>query len=370
MSFFKKLFSSSKKTYQEPKILLEEQSPLCPITAIVEQDNRVAYFYLISEVSHFGTKSCWIRNLVPGTKELDKDALKNNHAPILQAKSCNHPEGKKPLNKRDLSIVWTKEGDAAALLENGEIISIIPAWSGMGNFKGYAKDAIEESQFAWELKKENVYIERIREAETYWSKWSAETSLFQLYQPTILDTYEEYFGECSQYFAIDDNKFPPRGLYLRNGEKKSVLATVGMSLIPLPRIEMHFEKHELQNQIELGLIINSVFTSSQLQEISSQISGVAAIPHDNITFLAEGHTVNFIFPEKDKFTAVLLTKKLDILPEIQLGDAYETQVNLLWMVPITSKERKFIMENEDSNFIEMLNGIGENIFNLERENLV
>jgi len=369
MSFLKKLFSSSKDTYQKPIILLEEQSPLCPITAVVEQDNRVAYFYLISEIPHFGTKSCWVRNLIHGTKELDKKAIKKNHPPVQQFIYCNHPEGTKSLSSKDLSIVWTKEGDAAALLESDEIIAIIPTWGGLNNFHGYARDAVGQSPFAWELKNDNVYIERIKNAQKYWKRWS-KPSLFQIQQPIILNTYEEYFGECSQYFAIDGDEFPPKGLYLRNGKKTSIFATVGLSLLPLPRIEMHFENHELHNLIELGLMINSTFTVPQLQEISEQISGISAIPHDNITFLAEGHTVNFIFPGRDKFTAVLLVKNLDILPKIQLVDSYNKCVNFLWMIPITQSEREYLMKNKETNILELLNKIGANIFNLKRESII
>lgn len=44
--------------------MAELRSPNCPITAIVEQDNQVAYFYLWGDEDvDFGTKSCWIRNL-------------------------------------------------------------------------------------------------------------------------------------------------------------------------------------------------------------------------------------------------------------------------------------------------------------------
>lgn len=48
--------------------LLCEVSPNGNIQAIVEQDDRVAYFYLHGAPdTEFGVRACWIRNLEPNT---------------------------------------------------------------------------------------------------------------------------------------------------------------------------------------------------------------------------------------------------------------------------------------------------------------
>jgi len=364
MKFFKKLFSKKEEEKSEPQILLEERSPVCPITAIVEQDDRVAYLYLWGdENKSFGTKACWIRNLVPAPENFDS----NSPAPPLMPKEfCKYPEGLFPLKKEDIFIIWSEEGDGVALYEKGDMVASIPSWGGHKGFPGYARDCKGQGNFAWELEREDRYFERFEKANKYWNDWYVEESHFYNYQPKILEIYNNYLGSSDLYFAIDGGEIPMRGLFLRKGESKTVFATVGMSLVPQPTVELFFDDPSEANKIELGLMLNSPFSEDSIQRIGNTISSIAAVPWENVSWLGEGHTINFNFPDFDNFNAVIFTNRLSILPKIEFENLGISKVKFLWMIPITDAERKLTMDSGSDELIQKLNLIGEEIFNLDR----
>jgi len=367
MSFLRKLFGKRK----EPEVLLEAESPLCPITTIVEQDDRVAYMYVIGgDQTDFGVKACWIRNLDVAPATIDDAAPKEGEPPMQDRKSCRYTEGQPPLRKKDLSLVWTEEGDGVALLEGTEIIAIVPAWSGVNNFHGYARDAIGQGRFAWEIGSDNSFPERINRAKNFWGLWDTTETPFQKRQPEILDLYEKAFGKESGYYAIDGGHFPPRGGTLMRGPSQSVFLTVGLSIFPQPQIEMHVEMPETLNRIELGLILNNADFEGSLQGLTGWISGAASYPHDYIRFLTEGHTVNLEFPGNTNFTAAILTDRLTVFPEHGLGEYRGSVIKLLWLVPITTAERNLAMDEGSEKLILLLEEIGKSVFALERSSVV
>ncbi len=371
MNFLRKIFSSNKKKFQNAEVLLEEKSPCCPITAIVEQDNRVVYFYLWgSENSNFGVKSCWVRNLKEAPNKQEKSLMGRGIPPMQTKKHCKFPEGQEKIEKNDLSIIWLEEGDAAALLLNGKIISIIPSWSGQGGFYGYAIDSKGEGDFAWELSDSNEMYNRIEKSKEFWDSWDLDISPFNIQQPLILDSYNKTFGTHDKYYAIDRNEWPPKGLYLRKGESKTVFATVGLSLIPMPSVEMYTENRSDINRIELGIILDSIFTDKDIQQMAEWINSQSAIPWDNVTFFGEGHTVSFKSPNSSKFNFVILTNRLDVLPKPEIKNYRNSKINLLWMVPISEKERQNIIDNGSDVVIDELNKIGEKIYSLERDEVI
>lgn len=371
MSFFKNLFLSNKHKHQPPEILLEEKSPSCPITATVEQDNRVTYLYLWGpENSNFGMRSCWIRNIQAAPKHVDKTEMKNGIPPMMPQEFCKFPQGQEKLNKNDLKIIWLEEGEALALLSKEEILAIIPCWSGFDGFFGYARDAKGYGNFATELKQPNDLYHRIKDSSHFWNSWKKTPNPFQIQQPKILDVYDEVFGESDNYYAIDGEKWPPKGLYLRKGDLKTIFATVGVSLRPMPMVEMYAEDRLKSNRIELGLILDSQFDNDSIQEMAEWISGQAQIPWDQITFLGEGHTINFNPFSTTMFDSVILTSKLNILPSPQLENYRGSKINFLWMIPISQKERQHIIDNGSKHVLDELNKIGSSIFSLNRNEVI
>jgi len=83
------------------KTLLEEVSPHGNVQAIVEQDDRVAHFYLWGGPdSSFGMRSCWVRNLKPAPADLKVADMRAGAAPMLPRPRCKHPEGAPPLSAK------------------------------------------------------------------------------------------------------------------------------------------------------------------------------------------------------------------------------------------------------------------------------
>lgn len=350
---------------------MEAESPLCPISAIVEQDENVAYIYLVGgEKTDFGVKACWIRNLKVAPATFDDALLKEGEPPMLERKHCRHPEGQPPLRESNLDLVWTEEGDGVALLEGSEIIAIIPGWSGFKGFPGYARDAIGEGRFAWEISPNNSFLERISRAKKFWHSWGTAETPFQKRQPEILGLYEKAFGKESRYYAIDGGQFPPRGGTLLRGPSQTSFLTVGLSIFPQPQIEMHAETPEKVNRIELGLLLNNDDFDGSVEGLSGWISGTASYPHDYVRFLTEGHTVNLAFPGNTNCTAALLTDRLSILPKQDLGEYRGSIIKLLWLIPITAAERKLAMDEGSENLLPLLEKIGKSIFALERSSVV
>ena len=371
MNFFKKFFSSKEIEFQKAEVLLEEQSPTCQITAVVEQDNRVAYFYLWGpEKTSFGIKSCWVRNLKEAPNELEEKLMNKGIPPMLPKAFCKFPEGKEKLAKNDLTIIWTEEGDAAALLLKNEIIAIIPSWGGQNGFFGFAKECLGEGNFAWELSESNTFIERIEKSRAFWNSWDHNINPFQIQQPLILSAYDGVFGKHDKYFAIDGKEWPPKGLYLRTSESKTIFSTVGLSLLPMPLVELYSENRFESNRIELGIILDSVFSEKDVQQMVEWISGQSSIPWDNITFLGEGHTINFKLLNSKKLNSVVLTNKLEVLPKPELGLYRGSKIKFLWAVPISEKERNEIMGNGSEGILERLNKIGDKVFSLDRDEVV
>lgn len=150
-------------------LLYSEVSPNGNIQACVEQEDQVVFFYLHgAPETPFSVKSCWVRNLVAAPQSLETERMQMGLAPLLPRNGCAHPQGAPPLSPEDLRIVWFEEGDAAALFLDSEILAIIPPWSGVEGFHGYARDCIAESPLCWPIPTERALFERIERAEAFW----------------------------------------------------------------------------------------------------------------------------------------------------------------------------------------------------------
>ena len=369
MNFLKKLFASPDEP--TPETLLEAPSPTCPLTAFVEQDGRTAYLYLTgNEGSNFGVRACWVRNLRPAPEGIVKADLDKGFAPLQPAAACHHPRGMEPLTPDNLYFVWLEEGDGVALFARDALLAVIPSWAASDGFPGYAREAIGDGAFAWALLPAGELIDRVMAAGRFWSSWDDEPTPFQAQQPAIMDAYDELFGTHTQYFAIDGNAFPPRGMYVRNGPTRTMIATVCTSLLPLPQVELYTDHPSTVNRVEFGLLLDTPLSEEGLSKVGSSVSGLAGIPWRHVTPMGEGHTVSFTFPEGSAFTSVVLTNHLDCLPPVDLGTYRGSPINFLWMIPITERERVELGGEGAAPLIAALNRIGEEVYSLGRGEVV
>jgi hypothetical protein len=132
--------------------ILEQVGPNGNVQAVVEADDAVAYFYLFgSKESGLGMRSVWVRNHGAAPEVLDVGRLKAGLPPRNVRAHCRHPRGLGPLDREALRVVWLPEGNGAALDEGDALFALLPPWSGLKGFHGYARDAIGDGPVAWEI---------------------------------------------------------------------------------------------------------------------------------------------------------------------------------------------------------------------------
>lgn len=327
----------------EPIILAESISPVCDVQAFVEENNNTCYFYLwfFPGKEQAYIKSCWICNTSKAPTQLDKETMEQGYAPALEARYIKHDINGIHLQKDALSIVWFEEGDAAALLENGSLLCVIPGWSGMmveNNFSGYAKYALGATPFAWELEAaEPVLCARIERCMAFWDYF--EQDYWVNVQQIHLQTLEAFFGSYQRYFAIDGGDFPPKALV--TGKKNGICYafTAGVSLIPMPIVEQYYEgeqAHEFR-RIELGFAAMEEYEGICMQ-MYSYLSALSSLPWNEISFLGHGHTIPCNAIEGYGAVWLLNTRLLPEIDAPSYGTFMYDSINMLWVIPITKPE--------------------------------
>lgn len=350
MGFFDNLISKTK----EPEIIVESNSPVCDIQAFVEKSDTCYYFYLWGNQSSEKRflKSCWICNRVKAPKTLDEKAMQKGKAPMMPEEFVAHDLKGMELDASRLEIVWFTEGDAAALLSNGQLICVIPGWANAENrFFGYSKYAKGMGNYAWELiNAEPVLMKRTKDSKAFWTQF--DRGYWPQVQEAHMEALESFFGKHEKYFAIDGGKFPPKALVSGTRDEVVYGITAGVSMIPMPTTEQYFREEELEknNKTELGFA--AIEQHRPLCELFySTMSSLSAYPWQEITFFAHGHTVPF--GAIGGFDALLFVN-----PKLVAGlecPGYKGELedmNLLWLIPITGKEYDFAMKEGSLTLIE------------------
>lgn len=328
----------------ETGTLLHVGSPYGNLDAIVEQDGRTVYFYLQGSPA-FGTRACWVANLQSGPLEFSLADLQHGQPPLLPRVHCIDPRPTPLPDTESLQVVWFEAGDGAALLQNGQPVAVIPPWSGLDGFHGYARNCASENRICWPMPVEELTA-RIRQAQQFWQGW-IDRPHFREWQPAALAALEKRFGPVEQYFSIDGGSFPPRGLALLHGSDGRVLVTVGMSLCPQPTPLSDGLPPNWHPHVELGLRPPSGADGGLVRNLAGRISSLAAIPWQNQTWIGAGHTCELLKEPPECECAVV---RLDgesgsdgppawRLPAIPLSagapPATESGPRLLWLEPQT-----------------------------------
>ncbi|MFM7740264.1 MAG: suppressor of fused domain protein [Planctomycetota bacterium] len=330
--------------------LLFERSPYDNLDAIVEQDGRVVYLYL-SGSEEFGVRACWVRNLVEGPLTLNQADLEQGLPPVLPRIHCHTNQPGLAPKAEDLRVVWFTEGNGLALLEGEELLAVIPPWSGIDGFHGYARDCASENEICWPMPESGPLQERIALAAQTWETWKTGTPFAQL-QPLQLTRYSGRFGSSTQYFSIDGQKFPPRGLGVFRGETATTLATVGMSLVPQPNVEMAIEDSRMKRRIELALRVPHLdgmpAEEAEVRRLAGRLAGLASAPWKRWTWYGQQHTCDFDF-SPDRKQAVFIRAdswvKSARADDWGLPHAFNEPVSLLYVAPLTEAEFAIVQSN-------------------------
>ena len=360
-----------------PQVILSAISPNGNAEAVVEQDERVAYFYLWGANEEIGVRSCWVRNIGEAPSQLDNVAMREGMAPMMPAAFCAHPQGAPPLREEELEVVWLEEGDAAALVGGQDVLAVIPAWSGCKGFHGYAKDCTGESPLAWALgsPENNAIFSRIDRARDFWDSWSGESSPWQGLQSALIDAYTSQLGNYSKYYGIDGGQWPPKAMLRIPVETAEVFVTLGMCIQPQPQIEMYVDEPcDGGRRIELGFAVSESVPEELVAGLATYMSGQTDLPWYNFTWLGEGHTIPCDVFRKtvpsSQFVAVLLTKNPTDAPHVSLPPINNDEVSLLWMVPLTQKELNVARKLGSSTLIGRLRSAGHGWIHRDRKSAV
>ena len=333
--------------------LLFETSPYGNLDAIVQHDGRVVYFYLNGDET-FGTRACWVRNLVAGPYVLNQDELEQGVPPLMPKTHCRSSHAMPIPDAQSLRIVWLEEGNGAALFENYNLLAMIPAWSGVDGFHGYSHECVAESPLAWPMMENKQLRLRIENAKQFWHECSIESEHpFAKLQPNLLSVYRKTFGAEGQYFSMDGGAFPPRGASIFRNDNELVIATVGMSFRPQPNVEMAVESPADLRRVELAIKLPLVNDNSELQDLLERLSGLVAYPWRFQTWFGHGNTCGMSSLTKwfgdDHDSAVFVTDRaVHSTSPIQMPEFRGDPIQLLWLTPITSEQAQQVSKRETS----------------------
>jgi hypothetical protein len=334
-------------------VLLESTSPHGNASVVIEQDGRVVYMYLLLQVSgENSVRSCWVRNLTTAPAAFDAAGMRDGRAPMMPERHCAHPGGVPMPVPESLSVVWSEEGDGAALYEDGILLAVIPGWSGQNGFHGYARDCKGQGPIAWALgdREANVLFERYVRAAQYWAQWDDE-NFWPGYCDGLLSRIENVYGPHHRYFAIDGQQWPPKCLTVFQRDHKLAMITVGVSIRPQPRVELQMPDPEKYRRLKLGVCTDATLPEDHLKRIASYVSGQTSLPWSMNTWLGAGHTIpSDVFADLSggRLPYALLSSTHPVVPPVQLPQFRGDEVNLLWMIPISENERRFAMEKSSA----------------------
>lgn len=348
--------AESPEAPRKPEVLVESWSPVCNIQAFAEESESCVYFYLWwnpgSERAK--VKACWVCNTKPAPADVDEAAMDWGEAPMMPRSGCCHDEQGIRLDKNALSIVWLEEGDAAALLENGKILALIPDWAWQEerlSGYGYARYAVGTAPFALALKDaEAVLGPRVERSRAYWD--TLEQGYWKELQESRLAAMEDFFGAPQeQYYAIDGGKFPTKALVAgrRNGVRYGF--TLGVSILCQPVVEQYWPNDDpaARRRIELAFAAREDMPEDRWMAALGRISGITNLPWGEITCLGHGHTVA-CGDSIPGFPALLMldARRLPEVPAPDFAPVMGEPVTLLWAVPLTQEEYDLALESQEA----------------------
>ena len=337
----------------ENEVLVEEWSPVADIDAFVEKSDKNYYFYLWihPEGEDPEIRACWICNRGKAPKDMEEAFACEGEAPCMPEEFVDHDLNGIELDEGSLSIQWFEEGDAAAVLMGDKIISVIPCFAGYKGFYGYSVYAKGTGPFAWELKGAyDKFMQQIEDSAKFWDYFEDE-DFWGKVQDYHMEVLEDFFGEHEKYYAIDGGDFPPKALV--QGRKDGLLygITLGVSMIPMPKVEMGYHDDYLDfRRMELAFACKECH-APLMEGMASTISWLAAYPWQDLTFLGHGHTIPFKNIKGFDYILFLNSRMLPQIPAPAYPEFMDEKVNLLWLKPITAAEQKEIADKGVAEYL-------------------
>ncbi len=268
-----------------PTLLLNETNPYGTWSAVVEDDGRTVYLYL-NPVGESGatSRAVWVRNHLPAPEDTDREAMQDGRAPLLKRSACRHPEGLGPLAPEELDVVWFQEGNAVALFVGGQPEALIPPWSGMDGFFGYAAQAVGADAGTVPFPEDRSGLQaRLDENLAFWTA-RTERAFWSTFRDRMIAHYESVYGPHRQYYAVTDRDYPPLAVVEFELHDEAVYASLGMSAQNLPDVELYEE--EPQRHVRTELIWSEPQADASLPGL---LARVALYPWLGSAYLGPGH---------------------------------------------------------------------------------
>jgi hypothetical protein len=342
-------------------VLLDSESPYGSRRVVVEYDGTTSVAYLHDAGGAIA--ATWVANHRPAPPSVDLAGLGAGQAPQMPADHTRFPQGRPPLDPASLRAVWLEEGDGVAVLEDGDPLAVIPAWSDMAaGMPGYARDVIGQTPFGWSLEQAMEGLgPRIAAAGAFW-RWRADPASWGSFQQAVFGHLLARLGPGGKYWDVSGGKQPLVGVSERPPTAQrpyTVLSTVGMSCQRMPAIELTGEGAGGQARIELALA-----TTLPSAEAARIFLWLAQYPWREMTWLGAGHSVPWYheaatFPLRGGHEAILLLDEPGRLlgPEVpSLGGfaVSDAPVRWLWIVPISGRERLLAADRGSGSLVTQL----------------
>lgn len=327
----------------ESEILLEVESPVAPVQAIVESDGDTVYLYrmLDSRDGERNLSALWLRNLVPAPPSLQPEQMKRGRAPILPARFVKtQGQGLAP-DPRTLRVMWTLDGVGLFLFDRDGMLAAMPAWAS-SDMAGYSADCAQACPYAWPLSPAREVLEReVRNAEAFWGTWAKDPEVeWQRRQSELLSAYQQRLGAPERLLSASEEDFPPRVVAVFRTAEATILATLGMSTLVQPGCA---QDEKGPQRVELALALPRNAEAEFVELAARHLAAHCRLPWIRATFLGPGHTLGTdLFaatPDQEKQAYLFSPSRTGMAP-LELPDDHGAKTRLLWLVPITREQRE------------------------------
>ncbi|CNJ22480.1 suppressor of fused domain protein [Yersinia aldovae] len=335
---------------RESEVLAEVSNENQTLVAVVQQDQRVVYFYIYPQEAfeeRFPVRACWVRNLVAAPQSADNTEIERGLAPRLVAEFCRNITGEAELDPQLISIIWTESDDGAALWYQEQLLAIIPGWSlYIDHSVYYSASCIKDNPLTLPLgsASTNKQYALAQQTRQFWRTWQQEMgNPWPALQLEYIQYYEQHFGPSLKYFAIDQGKWPPMAISQHEKDGIYYFLTLGVSIRPQPWVEILFNDDATQyRRMEMAIAIDSQYVNEDNAiHMASALAGFAHVPWSKITWLGEGHTLaSEVAPQGYEgyiLSTILYADAEHLILPPQQGDP----VNLYWASPVFTSEREF-----------------------------
>ena len=346
---------------RRPRILLDSESPYASRRVVVECDGSTTAAYLHDTTTAIA--ATWIANHHKAPATTDLASLGSGQAPEMPAEHTKHPQGRPLLEPDSLRALWLEEGDGVAILEEDELLAVIPGWSDMSKgMPGYSRDVIGQTPFGWSLDDAMEGLgPRVAAAEDFW-RWRADSDAWAGFRQAVLGHLLSRLGPGARYWDVGGGKQPAVGVSERPPTAQrpyTVLSTAGMCCQRMPGIEQTGDDAGTRARIELA--IATTLPSTNAARI---FLWLAQYPWREVTWLSAGRTVPWYhepatFPLGSGNDAVLLLDKPGVLlgpdvPDLSGFSFSGEAARWLWVVPITERERLIARDRGSASHITQL----------------